>query len=65
MPDVKPVTVFAVRLPLAASGMQVVGRAEFMLDSRVDRTLLVAILKHAIAVIEGGRSPDEIARLKL
>ena len=65
MPDVKQVPVFTVRLPLAQSGLQVAGRAEFMLDGRVDRALLVAILKHAIAVIEGGYSPEQIAKLRL
>lgn len=65
MSEVKHVPVFTVRLPLAESGLQVVGQAQFMLDARIDRKLLVAILKHAIAVIEGGRSPEEIARLKL
>lgn len=57
MADVKPVPVFIVRLPLAGSGLQIMGKAEFMLDARVDRRLLVAILKHAISMIEGGAAP--------
>lgn len=65
MADVKQVPVFTVRLPLAASGLQVVGKAEFMMDARVDRQLLVAVLKHAIAVIEGGQSPEQIAKLRV
>lgn len=65
MSDVKQVPVFTVRLPIAESGMQIVGKAEFMLDARVDRRLLVAILKHAIAMIEGGQSPEQIAKLRL
>ena len=31
----------------------------------VDRNLLLAILKHVILVVEAGRSPEQIAALKL
>ncbi len=65
MPEVKSVPVFTVRLPLAQSGLQVAGRAEFMLDPRVDRRLMVAILKHAIAMIEGGIAPKLTVPIKL
>ena len=65
MPDLKYVPVLTIRLPLAQSGIQVVGQAQIMLDASVDRGLLVAILKHVIEVIEAGRSPEQIAALKL
>jgi hypothetical protein len=65
MPDLKYVPVLTIRLPLAAAGVQVVGQAQIMLDASVDRKLLVAILKHVIGVVEAGRSPAQIAALKL
>lgn len=60
----KYVPVLSIRLPLAIGMVQVAGQAQIMLDASVDRGLLVAILKHVIAVIEGGRSPEQIAALK-
>jgi hypothetical protein len=65
MPDLKYVPVLTIRLPRAQAGVQVVGQAQIMLDASVDRKLLVAILKHVIAVIDAGRSPEQIAALKL
>jgi hypothetical protein len=65
MPDLKYVPVLTIRLPLAAGGVQVVGQAQIMLDASVDRGLLVAILKHVIEVVQAGRSPEQIAALKL
>jgi hypothetical protein len=65
MPDLKYVPVLTIRLPLAVAGVQVVGQAQIMLDATVDRGLLVAILKHVIEVVQAGRSPQQIAALKL
>ena len=65
MDQPKYIPVFTVRLPLASSGLSIAGHAQFMLDGRVPRELLVKILKHAIEVIEAGRSPEQIAALKL
>lgn len=66
MPDEpKYVPVLTIRLPRAIGMVQVAGQAQIMLDASVDRGLMVAILKHVISVIEGGRSPEQIAALKL
>ena len=65
MPEPKMVPVFTVRMPANSTGLVVVGRAEFMMDAGIDRRLLVAILKHAIASIEGGAAPEVPAKLRL
>jgi len=65
MPDPKYVPVLTIRLPRATGAVQLAGQAQIMLDATVDRRLLVAILKHVIEVIDAGRSPEQIAGLKL
>lgn len=65
MLELKYVPVLTIRLPQQTGVLRVTGQAQIMLDSAVDRDLLVAILKHVIEVIEAGRSPEQIAALKL
>ena len=65
MQSPKYIPVFTIRLPLAGQSLAFMGDAQIGVDGRVPRELMVKMLEHAVSVLKGGRSPAEIAALKL
>lgn len=65
MDDAKYTPVLTVRLMKRGAILAVHGQAQIMVDPAVPRELMLAILRHVIQVLESGRSPQQIAQLRL
>ena len=61
----KFIPVFTIRMEKRGTLLASPVACQLMLDASVPREVMLKILKDAYALIAAGRSPDEIARLRL
>ena len=61
----KFIPVFTIRMEMRGTLLASPVACQLMLDASVPREVMLKVLKDAYALIAAGRSPDEIARLRL